>query len=105
MCLLNEKILGVGGLNDLFLINIEEHQVINKISGIAVTSIIKCSDGLFLCALNENGKNALVKYDIKLNPVYKKEIAHESKILSLDELNDGIIVSGGEDNVIKFWSD
>ena len=105
MCLLNEKILGVGGLNDLFLINIEEHQVINKISGIAVTSIIKCSDGLFLCALNENGKNSLVKYDIKLNPVYKKEIAHESKILSLDELNDGIIVSGGEDNVIKFWSD
>jgi WD40 repeat protein len=40
-----------------------------------------------------------------LKKIVEKEKAHNSYIYSCVELNDGIIASGGEDNLIKLWDD
>ena len=104
MCLITREILGVCGLNDLSFINVFNHEIILQIEGISFNSIIKCNDGHFLCAINDNGENSLVKFDLRLKKIYEKIDAHYSKILCLEELKDGTIVSGGEDEIIKFWS-
>ena len=39
------------------------------------------------------------------NKVVEKEKAHNSNIYSCVELNDGIIASGGAENLIKLWDD
>ena len=56
MCLITQKILGVYGLNDLSFINVNTHTITCQIEGISFTSIIKCNNGHFLCAIDDNGK-------------------------------------------------
>lgn len=105
MCLITQKILGVCGLNDLSFINVYTHKIIFQIEGLSFTSIIKCNNGHFLCAIDDNGENSLAEFDLKLNKISEKTDAHSSKILCVEELKNGTIVSGGEDEEIKFWSD
>ena len=38
-----------------------------------------------------------------MEKIIEKEKIHEGKILSCFELDDGTVVSGGEDNLIKLW--
>ncbi len=38
-----------------------------------------------------------------MEKIIEKEKIHEGKIWSCFELNDGTVVSGGEDNLIKLW--
>ena len=41
-----------------------------------------------------------------LNKIFEKEKAHNDRILSCVELNDGTIASGGQgDGSIKLWQD
>ena len=112
MCLLEDNILCIGGnySKGFYLIKISTHQIIKNILGPkTIYSINKCLDGLFLCSIiNENGNNCLVKYKYEeqnLKKIVEKEKAHDNYIYTCIELNDGIIASGGKDNLIKLWED
>ena len=111
MCLLNDDILCVGGCNFYFyLIKISNHESINKIFGPKIIwSIIKCLDGLILCSIyDENKKNSLVKYKFEENTfteIFIKENAHNIYIFSSIEMNNGTIISGSKDGLIKLWCD
>ena len=90
------------------MINIPSHQLIKNIIGPQeIYSIYPCFDGLLLCSIkNENGNCAIVKYKYEnqdMEKIIEKEKIHEGKILSCFELDDGTVVSGGEDNLIKLW--
>ena len=39
-----------------------------------------------------------------MNKIIEKDKAHESDVFTCVELDDGIIASGGNDNLIKLWS-
>ena len=110
LCLIKEDILCVGGKNSkgFYLINITNHQLIkNILSPQIIYSIYECNDGLFLCSIiNENGNNAIVKYKYEnedMKKVIEKEKIHESDIYTCIELNDGTVVSGSDDKLIKLW--
>jgi len=116
MCLINEDILCVAGLNStgLHFIRISSHNLIkneNKNIGEpkSITCINSFSNGLILCALKDNNNNnTLVKYqcddNLNLEKISEKEQAHSKEIFSCVGLNNGMIVSGGEDATIKIWS-
>ena len=110
LCLLNEKILCIGGVNSkgFYLINIETHILIKNIIAFkGIYSVVKCIDNLFAFGVSDlNNKNSIVKYkyengDFKL--MFIKECAHNSSIWSIVELNDGTIVTGSADKTIKVW--
>ena len=109
MCMLNEDILSVGGSQGrgFYLIKISTHQLIKTIIGpYSISSIVKCRDGLILCAVWENKNYSIVKYKYEnqnLIKIFEKEKAHKRYIWSCIELNDKILASGGEDNLIKLW--
>ena len=110
LCLLNEKILCIGGVNSkgFYLIDIETHYLIKNIIAFkGIYSVVKCIDNLFAFGVSDlNNKNSIVKYkyengDFKL--MFIKECAHNSSIWSIVELNDGTIVTGSADKTIKVW--
>ena len=110
LCIINEDLLCVGGTNSkgFYLIKISTHQMIKNILGPQIIySIYECFDGLLLCSVkNENGNYAIVKYRYEnenMNKIIEKEKIHEGIIYTCFELKDGIILSGGGDN-IKLWS-
>ena len=112
MCLLEDDILCVGGMNSkgFYLIKISSHQLIMKIIGPKyIFSIYKCFDGLFLCSIiDEKGNNSIVKYKYQnLNFVKISEIknAHNGAIISCIELKNKLIASGGYDNLIMLWEE
>ena len=56
---------------------------------------------------NDNDNYSIVKYKYEnqnLTKIIEREKAHESEIYTCIELNDGIIVSGLKDKLIKLWS-
>ncbi len=110
MCLLDNDLLCIGGINSkgFYLIKISTHHFLKYIDGPEqVLSINICSDGLLLCSIiDENGNNSLAKYKYEnqdLNLVYESQKEHDKLIYSCIELNNGIIASGGDDNIIKLW--
>ena len=112
MCLLEYNILCVGGNNSkgFYLINISTHQLIKNIIGpLIIFSIIKCLDGLFLCSIQDENKDySIVTYKYEqhnLKKIAEKTKAHQKEIYSCIELDNGIIASGGENSLIKLWSD
>ena len=112
MCLLENDLLCIGGDNSkgFYLIKISTHQLIKNIIGPKrIYSINECLDGLFLCSIiDEKGNHSLVKYKYEeqdLKKVVEKEKAHNNDIYSCVELDDGIIASGGKDNLTKLWED
>ena len=110
LCIIEDDILCIGGFesNCFYLIKISTHQIIKNIVGPKIIySIYKCFDGLFLCSIkNDKDNYSLVKYKYEnqnLTKIVEREKAHESDIYTCIELNDGTIVSGGKDNLIKLW--
>ena len=110
ICLLEPDLFCIGGYESkgFYLIKISTHQIIKNIIGTkSINSIVKCLDGLFLCAINdEKENNSLVKYKYENQNFIKMieyEKAHAEWIRTCIELNDGTIVSGGYDRLIKFW--
>jgi len=108
MCLLENDLLCVGGYKKgFYLIKISNHQLIKNIFITqTIYCIKKCLDGLFLCSFSEKGNHFLVKYKYEeqdLKKVFEKEKAHNNFIRACVELDNGIIASGGEDNLIKLW--
>lgn len=108
----DSDMLLAGGRNSkgFYLIRISTHQLIKNIIGPqTINSIYLCNDGLILCSIrNEKGNYAIVKYkyeSLDLEKVVEKEKIHEDRILSSIELDDGTIVTGGDDNLIKLWRD
>ena len=113
LCLLDDDILCVGGVNSkgFYLIKISNHQLIKNIIGPKeIYSINECIDGLFLCSIIDDKDNHnLVKYkyeNLNLIKVVEKVKAHDNSIYSCVELNEGEISSGGggDNYSIKLWS-
>ena len=111
LCIIEDDILCVGGCNSkgFYLIKISTHQLIKNIIGPKIIySIYECFDGLFLCSIIiEKGNHSLIKYKYEnqnMNKIIEKEKAHENCIFTCVELNNGIIASGGDDKLIKLWS-
>ena len=112
LCLIDDDVLCVGGGNSkgFYLITISNHQLIKNIIGPKeIWSISKCFDGLILCSIVDDEDNHnLVKYqydNFNLIKKVEKIKAHNQKIHSCIELNNGEIASGGSDNLIKLWRD
>ena len=111
LCTIKDDILCAGGRNSkgFYIIKISTHQLIKNILGPkTIYSIFVCFDGLLLCSIiNENDNHSLIKYKYEnqnMNKIIEKEKAHEKNIFSCVELDGGIIASGGNDNLIKLWS-
>ena len=112
MCKLDDDILCIGGRNSkgFYLIKISTHQLIKNIIGPKeIFSIFECIDGLFLCSTtNENGNCAIAKYKYEnenMIKIVEKEKIHEERILSCFEFDNGkIVATGGDDTLIKLWS-
>ncbi len=112
MCIIEDDILCIGGTskNGFYLVKISTHQLIKTIPGPdSIISIFKCLDGLILCSIyDENKKNSLVKYKFEENTfteIFIKENAHNIYIFSSIEMNNGTIISGSKDGLIKLWCD
>ena len=110
LCLINNKILCVGGSNSkgFYLINLSNHHLIRNIHGPEIIySIYKCFDGLFLCSIkNNNGNLAIAKYryeNKEMKKIFEKENIHEQGkiVYTCFELNNRLVVTGGEDKLIK----
>ena len=112
MCELDDDILCIGGRNSkgFYLIKISTHQLIKNIIGPKeIFSIFECIDGLFLCSTtNENGNCAIAKYKYEnenMIKIVEKEKIHKERILSCFEFDNGkIVATGGDDTLIKLWS-
>ena len=112
MCKLDDDILCIGGRNSkgFYLIKISTHQLIKNIIGPKeIFSIFECIDGLFLCSTtNENGNCAIAKYKYEnenMIKIVEKEKIHKERILSCFEFDNGkIVATGGDDTLIKLWS-
>jgi hypothetical protein len=111
MCLLEDDILCVGGINlkGLYLIQISTHQLIkNILETNSIYSIIHLVNGQFLCSIKDsNGIFSIVFYEYEkcnLKKIYQKDNAHDNDIFSCVELFDGTIASGGSDILIKIWN-
>ena len=110
MCLLQKNILCVGGdnSNGFYLINLIEHQIIKYILGPKrIYSIEKSVNDTLICSIiDENNDNSLIIYnykDEKFEIIEINKKAHSKFIYSCIELDNGIIASGGNDNLIKLW--
>ena len=111
MCLLQDNILCVGGdnCNGFYLINTLESQIIKYILGPKrIYSIEKGINDTLICSIiDENNNNSLRVYKYKEQQQFEiieiNEKAHEKNIYSCVELENGIIASGGNDNLIKLW--
>ena len=72
-----------------------------------VYSIIKNKNGNFISGLiNGDGIPSIqiFKFDADLiNIISEENKAHNDKIFSIVQFDNGIVVSGSEDNLIKFW--
>ena len=111
MCLLQDNILCVGGdnCNGFYLINTLESQIIKYILGPKrIYSIEKGINDTLICSIiDENNNNSLRVYKYKEQQQFEiieiNEKAHEKNIYSCVELENGIIASGGNDNLIRLW--
>ena len=110
MCLLEEDLLCVGGINSkrFYLIKISIHQIIKNIfDPKTIYCIYNCLDNSILCSIiDEKGNNYLVKYKYNegnLIKIFEKEKAHDNYIWICIELNNMITASGGCDCLIKLW--
>ena len=111
MILINEKLLMIGGSNfeGFYLINIITRQLMIIIKGPSrIYSIIKSMDDNFICGLsNQNGIPSIQifkYYADNINIIYEEKNAHNDRIFSVVQFDNGIIASASEDTVIKLWS-
>ena len=110
ICMLDIDILCVATSysNGFYLIQISTHQIINKINGPRfVYDIIKCIDDYFLAAvIGKDYDNSIIKYKYENgNFIFMNQIVniHEGSIHTLVELENGLIVSGSNDRLLKIW--
>ena len=110
MILINENLLMIGGSNfeGFYIINIKTRQLMLTIRGPSrVYSIIKNKNGNFISGLiNGDGIPSIqiFKFDADfINIISEEKKAHNDRIFSIVQFDNGIVVSGSEDNLIKFW--
>ena len=104
--MMTKDLLLVTGEIKLSIININLHNIIRTID-VSGSSWIK-----FACMLNENMlltgdcDGRIIQWKIEgdnLQLISKKENAHESYILTLSKIGNGLIVSGSSDKIVKIW--
>jgi len=101
---LNDNEVAVAGNKKVYLIDIDNYQVLHKIDCDCKNfCILKLSQNLFLTG-DEKGK--ITQYKIKNEQIIKescKNNSHESYIFSMTNIRDVIITGGYYNNLIKFW--
>ena len=110
LSLLANDILCVGGgqSKGFYFIKISTHQIMLRIKGPRVIfSLIKCQNNSFAVSmLDEKSKICITKYKFENDDfikIFENKNAHIKLILTLTELNNGEIVTGSNDGIIKFW--
>ena len=111
MCLLNDDLLCIGGINSngFYLIQVSTQTIIKKIVGPKnIISLFKCEINTILCVVEDEFKNNnIFKFRFKngnFEKIFEKEKTHDKIVYSCIEFKNGIIVSGAEDNLIKLWT-
>ncbi len=111
MCIIDDDILCIGGTDfeGYYLIQISNHQILTIIRGPEkVYSIQKCLDGnIIFGIIDQDRSSSLIVCQFingNLVKIEEKKACHNDGINSIIELDDGTIVSGSEDNLIKFWN-
>ena len=114
MILINKNVLLVGcidskwGYGSVLLIDIIKKEIIAE-KLLHIFSIIKLKNGDFLCGVQEN--NMIDKSKIMTLKIINEEltiinsqICHNKAITCFIELNNGNIISGSKDGIIKMWN-
>ncbi len=111
MCIIDDDILCIGGTDfeGYYLIQISNHQILTIIKGPEkVYSIKKCLDGNIIFGIIDQDRSFSLTVCQFINgnfvQIEEKKACHSDGIHSIVELDDGTIVSGSEDNLIKFWN-
>ena len=104
--MMSKDLLVIGGLNELTIINVNNHNIIRKIN-------VPNSDYIYaICLLNENilitgdSNKRIIQWKINgdnLILTSKKELCHETHIYTLIKIGNGLILSGDGLGVIKIW--
>ena len=100
---LNNDQIVVAGYNKIYLVDINNYVILNKINSNRNDSIIKISHDLFLIG-EENG--TISQFRVKNKQINKESYikeAHDNSIWSIIYLNDMIISGGFGSNLIKIW--
>jgi WD40 repeat protein len=104
--LLTKDLLLSTGIDKLYIINVNEHNITRIInapgSNYIMVSCILNNNTLLTGDYNRNIKQWKIEGD-NLNLISTKENAHDSSIISLIKLEDGYILSGSDDGEIKIW--
>ena len=105
-CMIRKDLLLIGGINMIYIINVNKYKQINQ---------IEIPNGGWIygtCMLNHNiiitgdSNGSLIKWKIEednLIEIYKKENAHDNSIYIILNLNNEHIVTGSDDITIKIW--
>ena len=103
---INEKLLAVGGTDNIFIINVITQTKINEVK-IPGSSCITC-----FCKLNDNilltgdCSNSIRQFKITgefLIQEKLKEKSHGSQIRMIENFNNGIIITCSDDESFKLW--
>ena len=102
ICLIDENLLAIGGLNKIILYNISIHEISKTIyTESQIICIKKLGDNIFCGDVSGNlSQWKLNKEDLVLFDEKKK--AHQNKIATIVQFENGI-VSGSNDCNIKIW--
>ena len=104
ICLLNDNILAIGGKNKIIICNISKFEILHILDReCQVICIKKFSQNLILSGdvLGQIYQWELI--DDNLHFIDKINNAHQNKIPSIVQFENGILVTCSNDNTIKIW--
>ena len=103
ICLLDDDLLGIGCSNKIILFKISSNKTIKVINRDSQIICIKKFGNNVFCGDVSGNLSQWELYKDNLKFIDEKKNAHEDKIVTIEQFDNGIIVSGSNDNYIKIW--
>jgi len=103
ICLLNDNIIGICGKNKIIIFNISTYEILHVLQSECQMICIKKFAVNFILTTNILGQ--IFQYElINDNLLFVDKInAHQNKIPSIVQFENGILVTCSNDNTIKIW--
>ena len=103
ICLLNDNIIGICGKNKIIIFNISTYEILHVLQSECQMICIKKFAVNFILTTNILGQ--IFQYElINDNLIFVDKInAHQNKIPSIVQFENGILVTCSNDNTIKIW--
>ena len=99
----NNDIIVVGGKKFIYLVSIQKQNLINKLEIESTCCSLFCLlDGTLLLGDYDGYLHQYIFKDNNLEEISKKEV-HKSLILCINQLNNGIVLSGSYDKTINLY--